>query len=138
MLFLNQFSPQEKQADIKIPDDLATKLVHYNWPGNVRELKNFAEKISVLFAVEGDFSDTLSDLFNELDVSVNLNRSEDLSGFQAGRSLKELEMEIIRSCLDRNDQNISKTARELQIDRATLRKKITADASGGEASPSSS
>ena len=123
-MFIKQFFPDDVRMNFDIPEELESGLVNYHWPGNIRELKNFAEKISVLLSVEGGITETVVELFRELEPGAAEEDNSEFRLISDNRSLKELEGEIIRNCLERNSNNISRTARELGIDRATLRKKI--------------
>ncbi|MFQ6069084.1 MAG: sigma 54-interacting transcriptional regulator [Candidatus Aminicenantales bacterium] len=94
----------------------------YDWPGNVRELENVIESATML--TTKDFLD-LPDLPKYL---RQLAPSSDTKYFLFEKknyhSLKEIEDEYISFLLKRNDNNISKTARILNISRTTLYKKI--------------
>ncbi len=100
-----------------------TLLMQYDWPGNIRELKNVVERLVILtgeqeLITEGDVQDALP--------SVKAVKSS----FQRGMPLKELvaaaERNIIIEALSANNNHISNTAKELQLERSHLYKKMKA------------
>ncbi|MCG8422905.1 MAG: sigma-54 dependent transcriptional regulator [Proteobacteria bacterium] len=107
----------------RIDSSAVTLLMQYDWPGNVRELKNVVERLVILtgeqeLITEGDVQDALPAV-----KSVK-------SSYQRGMPLKELvaaaERNIIVEALDANNYHISNTARELQLERSHLYKKMKA------------
>jgi len=97
-------------------------LKHYPWPGNVRELKNIIERVVIMVPTEEISAD---------DIKKNLGSggkdyTKDINA--AGGSLKDnrdsFEKEYIIASLKKNDGNISVTARELDIERTNLHRKI--------------
>jgi DNA-binding NtrC family response regulator len=100
-----------------------TLLMQYDWPGNVRELRNSLERLVIL---TGD-----ADLITEQDIQETLPSVKPVRGsYHRGTSLKDLvaaaEREIVMSALDANDHHISNTAKELQLERSHLYKKMKA------------
>jgi len=95
-------------------------LRKYPWPGNVRELETVL-KSACLFAEQpvldvGDFEGLVrSD-------SVLLEPTD--ASFFDGRTLAEIEKDVILATLKRNGNNKKKTAVELGIDRRTLYNKL--------------
>lgn len=100
------------------------RLVQCPWPGNIRELKNTLERIYILsnkMIVEPD------DIFNFVDVLCNLPEVKTASS-STKRSCraqsKLLTQAQLLEMLKNNNQNRSKTARQLGISRALLYKKM--------------
>ncbi len=90
-------------------------LMLYDWPGNVRELENAIEHAFVL--CNGDVLH-LENLPEHLVPKTN-------GIFTAeGLTLKEIEKHAIEQALQRNKGRRLATARELGIDKNTLRRKI--------------
>lgn len=87
------------------------EMMLYDWPGNVRELENAIERAVVVG-------------------QDRYIQPEDLPIFRAQEksasceSLQELEKEHIKATLDKQNWNISKSAKILGIDRSTLYQKI--------------
>jgi DNA-binding NtrC family response regulator len=100
-----------------------TLLMQHEWPGNVRELKNVVERLVIL---TGDAA-----VIGEDDVQGALPAVKKVrSGFARGTPFKDLvagaERDIILAALDANDHHVSNTAKELQLERSHLYKKMRA------------
>ena len=100
-----------------------TLLMQHDWPGNVRELKNSIERLVIL---TGD-----ADEITEDDVADALPSVKKVStSYKRGASLKDMvsaaERAIILEALAANENHISNTAKELQLERSHLYKKMKA------------
>ena len=100
-----------------------TLMMQHDWPGNVRELKNVVERMVIL---TGD-----NDAIGDADVRDALPRVQPVKGhYEAGTPFKDLvaaaEREIILAALDAHDHHVSNTAKELQLERSHLYKKMRA------------
>jgi DNA-binding NtrC family response regulator len=107
----------------KIATAAMTLLMQHDWPGNVRELKNVVERIVIL---TGD-----AEVVTEADVQDALPLVKKVrGGFARGTPFKDLvagaERDIILAALDANEHHVSNTARELQLERSHLYKKMRA------------
>ncbi len=121
-LFLREFQQNNGTLEADIPQRLIEAVLCSSWPGNVRQLRNFAEKVSVLLSVSREDRDEIIE-----DLIAEVKQSRDglvKPAVSEGRTLKEIEAEIIAREFERNQGNLSLTARQLGIDRATLRKKL--------------
>lgn len=112
--YLELLSNKYNKPGLKISNKAIEKLLAYKWPGNIRELKHSIEKAVIL----SEFN-TLSqnDFFFE-------KKSDKKSNIDEAISLEEGEKIIIKSALERNNWNISETAKELKVGRQTLYRKI--------------
>jgi transcriptional regulator with GAF, ATPase, and Fis domain len=112
-------------------------LEAYAWPGNIRELRNVVERSLALGVDAGQ-------LVAPIDDAVRTTLGHDAFGFEPGRSFREtkeawnelLERRYLRWLYDRAEGNVSKAARDADMDRKYLHKLlrrygITA-ADGGE------
>lgn len=92
----------------------------YTWPGNVRELTNLVERIYLLQkqALPGE---------KILDLLSRMTPQDQPPAGVGGEDLADVELAHIRSVLARNGGNITRTARELRISRATLYRKLKRD-----------
>lgn len=101
-----------------IEKDLFEDFKSHSWPGNVRELKNLIRR-GVLLSSDG---------FIKRNDLPNLGFDTIPTAKNVGTSLKHqnqnLEQQVIKAALIRNNYNKSKTAKELKITRTTLYKKI--------------
>ncbi len=101
-------------------------LVRYHWPGNIRELENLIERSVIL---------TRNTTITEAELPGNLRpETIDDSGLEkthfylpsSGRSLKEMEREMILRTLEDTGGNRTHTAQILGISRRTLQLKLKA------------
>ena len=127
--FIEYFNSKYSYNDIKLPKKLEDAVVGYDWPGNVRQLRNFAEKVSVLFSLNQDSEEVADDLLSELQpisdsACVESVQPPESKSFTP-QTLKEAEASTVYQCWEHNGGNISETARQLGIDRATVRKYLS-------------
>ena len=110
--FVKRFALTMNKEPVNLSQSALKLLVDYHWPGNVRELENIIERALVI----GQGTEiTPQDLpFSR----------KDLEGFSYPKSLKKMEAVHIKKILEEHDWNISRAARELEIDRQTLYNKI--------------
>ncbi len=121
--FLEQVCADNDRRAKKVASGALTMLMQHDWPGNVRLLKNVVERLAIL---TGD-----AELITEADVGDALPRVKAVkSEFARGTPFKDLvaaaERDIIVAALDANDHHVSNTARELQLERSHLYKKMRA------------
>jgi DNA-binding NtrC family response regulator len=98
----------------KILDTSMNSLIKYDWPGNVRELQHLVEKAVILS--EGSHLKITDDMLTT-GVKVKMDKSKTFN-------LEENEKEVIENALKAFNGNMSKTAKELGINRSTLYEKI--------------
>jgi DNA-binding NtrC family response regulator len=107
--FLNKYSYKYNKPGLKINQAAQDKLSNYSWPGNVRELQHSIERAVILseknIITPDDF--------------LAQNKST-LEPFSPGMTLEEMEAQLIRQALERNDGNYSAAASQLGITRQTL------------------
>jgi len=112
--YLSLFSNKYNKPGIKINNQAMDKILSYKWPGNIRELKHTVEKAVILSETNTlTADDFLFDKTSQTNTEIN-----------KPISLEEAEKIIIRNALDRNNWNISETAKELKVGRQTLYRKI--------------
>ncbi|MCS6884146.1 MAG: sigma 54-interacting transcriptional regulator [Acidobacteriota bacterium] len=132
--YLQHFSTRSGKKNITLSQEAMDYLVNYNWPGNVRQLRTEIERL-MAYAVEDsvilaeDLSPEIVRTRTEHKVLPSSSVAQTQTNNSAdSRSLKEatfqLEKRIIADALERNDFNISKTARELGLSRHGLRLKM--------------
>jgi two-component system response regulator AtoC len=118
--FLQKFSPQKK---LVIPDESRNKLNSYNWPGNIRELENTIYSATVR-ANNGVLE------ISQLPIKSGVAHEEFsfISLIEEGLSFKKainhIEKKIIEEALLLNNNNQTKTAEYLKINRRLLYSKM--------------
>ncbi|WP_308282434.1 sigma-54-dependent Fis family transcriptional regulator [Clostridium estertheticum] len=97
------------------------KMLNYNWPGNIRELENCIENIVNL---NGESTMVFGD--DEKNKSINNDCLNKVLSVENKKiyTLAELEKNEIIKAMDQNECNMTKTAKDLGITRATLYSKI--------------
>jgi transcriptional regulator with PAS, ATPase and Fis domain len=110
--FLRKYCLEMNKEYMKISPSALKLLMEYDWPGNVRELENVIERALVI----GQGKEIVSD-------DLPFSRKE-IKPEHFPKSLKKMERMHIEMVLDETDWNISRAARELDIDRQTLYNKI--------------
>lgn len=118
LFFLQEYNTRNNK-NLKISERAIKLLEEYDWPGNVRELKNFLERVFI-------FSD--QNLVDKGDISKNFYGNITTIYEMDEMTLKEakvnFERNLILSRLKKYNNNISKAAESLGIDRTYLHKKI--------------
>lgn len=111
--FIEKYTREYNKTDLKISEKVIEVLMRYNWPGNIRELENIIQRMIIM-------SDNMINL-NQVpeNLKYHIPASNDLF-----KSLKEFEKEQILKVLSSVNNNKTKAAQILQIDRKTLNQKI--------------
>jgi DNA-binding NtrC family response regulator len=120
---LGQVCADNDRRQKRVAPSAMTLVMQHAWPGNVRELKNVVERLAIL---TGEAA-----VITEADVGDALPRVKAVPAtFARGTPFKDLvagaEREIIMAALEANDHHVSNTARELQLERSHLYKKMRA------------
>jgi len=116
--FLKRFSRESASPVRKVTRRALEVLVNYNWPGNVRELRNIIHRAVVLGNKEVlDAEDLPADLDNRRPLARP-------GGVEVGRSIDEVERELILKTLESTGWNKTQAARILQVTPRTLRNKL--------------
>jgi DNA-binding NtrC family response regulator len=110
--FIRRYCLEMNKEQVKIAPTALKLLLDYDWPGNVRELENVIERALVI----GQGKEIAAD-------DLPFSRRE-LGPEKFPKSLKIMEQMHIERILEETDWNISRAARELDIDRQTLYNKI--------------
>jgi DNA-binding NtrC family response regulator len=113
--FIEKFNHLSGKKVVGISREAMAVLMLYDWPGNVRELENAIEHAFVLCQEDMLRIAHLPERIVPQDASLVM--STDLT-------LKEIEKRAIQTALHRNRWRKVVTARELGIDKNTLRRKI--------------
>ncbi|MEJ2055970.1 MAG: sigma 54-interacting transcriptional regulator, partial [Calditrichaceae bacterium] len=115
---LSRFNHELNKNVIRISHECAEALELYKWPGNVRELKNVMQR-AVLICDE--------DEIKEEHLPIRLHRRPDNSYkviIEVGKSLSEVEKDMIEKTLSHTQNNRKKAAELLGITRRALYNKL--------------
>jgi DNA-binding NtrC family response regulator len=121
--FLAQFAQKYGKKPIReITPEALELLNRYRWPGNVRELKNLLERCVVLENVDVLTSEHLPlDLGNREPMVRERRKNFQIFLPEEGIALQDVEKELIRLALERTNNNMTKSAKLLQVSYDTLR-----------------
>ena len=110
--FINKYNVEFNKKFDRVDRKAMDFMMDYHWPGNVRELENVIERALVI------------DQGPQVQVKHLPFCNVESPLTEEPQSLQEVERIHIEKMLQKNDWNIAKTARLLNIDRTTLHKKI--------------
>ncbi|MEN2997861.1 MAG: sigma-54 dependent transcriptional regulator [Brevinematia bacterium] len=135
--FLKMYSETYKKSVRTLSKDLLDILISYSWPGNVRELQNFIESAVIMCNKDELTPECIpthykAKLLSPKIVSIPeypqkqtlLNPKKPIIVVEVGKTLEEIERNVIEETLKFTNYNKSKTARILGITRKTLLMKI--------------
>ncbi|MBT3296346.1 MAG: sigma-54-dependent Fis family transcriptional regulator [Verrucomicrobia bacterium] len=101
----------------EVTADFHDALVNCNWPGNIRQLRNVIESAVVMSTSSVLTSASLALPHSTIDSRIPFVTP-------TGMPLEDIEREILRQALARNQGNRTLTAEELKISRRTIQRKI--------------
>ncbi|MBT9097103.1 sigma-54-dependent Fis family transcriptional regulator [Methylovulum psychrotolerans] len=124
-LFVAEYNAKAGKQVRAIPDEVWKQLKAYHWPGNVRELRNVIERC-VLFADSPIFPGQWLQLpGQQLNKIQPVSSSDSLNlPLDGSMALDDMERFIIKTVLDRVDNNLTAAARMLGATRETLRYRV--------------
>lgn len=109
--FIRKYCSSMSRNPIVIDSAALKRLEQHEFPGNVRELENMIERAIVIG--------------NGKEIKLkDLPLSKETVVAESNESLYELERKYVQKTLNKNNWNISQSARALKIDRVTLYNKI--------------
>jgi transcriptional regulator with PAS, ATPase and Fis domain len=113
--FVQKFNGLTGKKITGVSEEVLAVFMLHHWPGNVRELENAIEHAFVLCR-EG--------VIQLRHLPTHLIPKNHATFIEGGMTLKDIEKRAIEEALERNQWKKVKTARELGIDKNTLRRKI--------------
>jgi DNA-binding NtrC family response regulator len=135
-LFVAEYNAKAGRQVKDIPDDVWNKLKAHFWPGNVRELRNVIERC-VLFADGTTFPGQWLQLPGQQSQAESSDRDQKDTQSQAksneqgiylpldgSMALDDMDRFIIKTTLERADNNLTAAARALSATRETLRYRV--------------
>jgi len=114
--FLRTFFEQFNKKHSPLSFGASKLLQKYHWPGNVRELKNTMERLAIMC---DSARITTAELYQYTAIGHNAKKSSTLK-----QQLDSVERSLILASVKRNGGNVSLTAKELDLNRATLYSKL--------------
>jgi two-component system response regulator AtoC len=134
-LFVAEYNAKAGRRVKEIPDDVWNKLKAHYWPGNVRELRNVIERC-VLFSDEAIFPGQWLQLPGQdsfpgagergqkMDNKAGVNERGICLPLDGSMALDDMDRFIIKTALERADNNLTAAARALGATRETLRYRV--------------
>ena len=113
--FVQKFNALKDKDIIGLSQRATAAVMLYNWPGNIRELEN---------SIEHAFVIAKGQVIRLKDLPETIHPKDGAFQLPEGLTLKEIEKQAIYHALVRNNWKKMATARELGIDKNTLRRKI--------------
>jgi two-component system, NtrC family, response regulator HydG len=110
--FISIFSKKYNKKAFELDNKAIRLLKQHNWPGNIRELKNSIERAVVLS----------QDKKLNLDSLIGTRKMEKKTSQEL--NLEEVEKQTIMIALQKNKGNITKTAKDLGIQRNALYRRL--------------
>lgn len=114
--FVDKYSRENNKKIAGITEEAMEVLLKYPWPGNIRELRNVIERAVVL---AGSDKIGISELPVKLPMAKDGRSEETLKA-----KLEYYEEKVIKDVLQAHNWNKEEAARELDVDLATLYRKI--------------
>ena len=102
-------------------------MMEHHWPGNVRELRNFIERLAIMCQEPVITAVQIRMFLNPNQVAGPLENCSTINPFLAAdyKTAKRLfEKEYLQQKLLQNENNISKTAEQVGLERSHLHKKL--------------
>lgn len=113
--FLNEYATKYNKHIKTLTDPALNKLKKYPWPGNVRELEHSIERAVIM---------TDHTILQPEDFLLTAMGDKEPTMIFDDYNLEEVEKTVIRKALDKHNSNISKSADELGLSRASLYRRM--------------
>lgn len=115
--FINRFNKLKNKNITGVSDEVLAIVMNYDFPGNIRELENIIEYAFILCRGE-----TIQ--FAHLPEQIRGKYEKSFLHESAGLTLAAIQKRAVEQALIRNNWKRMATARELEIDKGTLRRMI--------------
>jgi len=124
--FINKYNHLEKKNLKSISQDALSILMRYDWPGNVRELENFIHRAVVTEIGPEILPKDLPSNIRTLETAERRELNLRTIDFRKARkaAIEAFEKRFLMDALKKNKGNISKTAKDIGLDRRNLQRKI--------------
>lgn len=126
--FLRIFSAEMSKDCVRLDEQASQALLRHNWPGNVRELRSEMRRVVVLNDGGPVSVDALSGSIRGdregMEERVQLSPPRGSASGSLKGQVSRYERELLVNYLERFDGNVSRMARELNLSRWGLHKKL--------------
>ena len=112
--YLEKFKVKYHKSTLKLSSTVMERLSKYPWPGNIRELKNAMERAVIL---ESSRTLTAESIFPP-------TKNPAYAGSIKSYDLVENEKRLILEVIQKNRGNMTKTARDLGLERTALYRRL--------------
>ncbi|MFT9846308.1 PrpR N-terminal domain-containing protein [Aneurinibacillus sp. REN35] len=126
--FIASFNAEFGKQIAGIRPEVMDRLLQAGWPGNVQQLRNTVEKLCMVS--DGPFIEVeeAEGIIEQLSAEVPFRAHADDRFLDiTGKTLEQLEKEIIHRVLEEENHNQSHAAKRLGINRSTLWRKIKSE-----------
>jgi len=113
--FLDDYTRKYEKNIQTLSEPALNKLKKYRWPGNVRELQHAVERAVIM---------TDNNILQPEDFLLTSMGDDEPTMVFNDYNLEEVEKTVIRKALEKHDGNISKSADELGLSRASLYRRM--------------
>ncbi|MBL4905613.1 MAG: sigma-54-dependent Fis family transcriptional regulator, partial [Flavobacteriaceae bacterium] len=115
--YLKVFREKYHKSHLNISKEALASLNAHTWPGNVREIQHTIERGVIM----SDGQEIKVSDFNLTSIPViSTNSSNEFDTL----NLSEIEKVLVQKAIDKNEGNISKSAKELGLTRAALYRRL--------------
>jgi two-component system response regulator HydG len=118
--FLKRYAEKNKRIIKGFTPRAMDLLMRYEWPGNVREIENVVERAVIMARGEMITPAEFPDILQKLDPEVKAT----YVNLSPGRTLKDVEKDMIIRTLEETEGNRTHAAKILGISRRTLQLKL--------------
>jgi len=125
--FLEKFKKQFNKAKLAVDQSVFSLFQQYEWPGNVRELENAVQRIVITADHQRVTVNDLPEKMQSKRPVGNVERQDLLEmDFQEARKrcLDEFTRDYLLDALKYYQGNISKTAKEIKIQRPSIQRML--------------
>jgi len=123
--FLEKYATQYQSPPKNISKDGLALLARYPWPGNIRELKNLVERLVIMVPNDTIDAEDIPAPYNPASgTTTEILDSKYFSIQKLKNAKKAFEEEFIRRKLEENNNNVTKTAENIGVERTHLHKKL--------------
>ena len=112
--FLTKYAKEYAKDKLKLSDRIYKVFQRYAWPGNIRELENCIQKLIIM-------NDDQADLPQ---LPAHFKYKIEPTGEERFMALEQMEKQYIQKVLSSVNNNKTKAAEILKINRKTLRNKL--------------